>query len=150
MWKKLAIASLFAVSSSSVWAADNCKVEVGASDAMQYDKKELTVSAACKEITVTLKGTGKLDKKAMGHNLVISLEKDKNTVIAEAIAAGPAAEYLKAGSPLVIAATKMIGGGESDTIKLPGSKLKAGEAYAFYCTFPGHLALMNGKLIVTK
>ncbi len=150
MMKHFALAAVLTAGSSAAWAADNCKLEVGANDQMQYDKKEATVSAGCKEITITLKGTGKLDKTAMGHNLIVALEKDKNTIVAEGAGAGPAAGFVKAGSPLIVAATKLIGGGETDTIKFPGSKLKAGEAYSFFCTFPGHFALMNGKLTVTK
>ena len=45
----------------------------------------------------------------------------------------------------VIAKTKMIGGGESDAIEF---KAPAAGTYDFLCTFPGHSAIMKGKLIV--
>ncbi len=41
--------------------------------------------------------------------------------------------------------TKMLGGGESDTIEF---EAPAAGTYDFLCTFPGHYALMQGKFIV--
>jgi azurin len=37
-----------------------------------------------------------------------------------------------------------VGGGQSDTIKFATSALKQGEAYSFFCSFPGHSAIMKG------
>jgi azurin len=54
---------------------------------------------------------------------------------------------LKHGDKRVIAHTKVLGGGESDTIKIPASALKKGGDYSYECTFPGHVALMKGKFI---
>ncbi len=48
----------------------------------------------------------------------------------------------------MIAATKLLGGGESDSVKVDVSKLKAGETYSFFCSFPGHAGLMKGTLQV--
>ncbi|MES7047948.1 plastocyanin/azurin family copper-binding protein, partial [Cutibacterium acnes] len=59
---------------------------------------------------------------------------------------GAAAHYVKAGDPRVIAASKVIGGGESTTVAIPVGKLKAGESYTFVCTFPGHSSIMRGTL----
>jgi len=59
-----------------------------------------------------------------------------------------AESHIKAGDTRVIAHTNMIGGGETTKTTFPGNKLKAGGDYAFFCTFPGHSALMRGKLIV--
>ena len=49
---------------------------------------------------------------------------------------------------ILIAHTKIVGGGESTTATFPGSALKAGGDYAFFCSFPGHWAIMKGKLVV--
>jgi azurin len=46
----------------------------------------------------------------------------------------------------VIATTKLLGGGESDSVTVDVAKLKAGDAYTFFCSFPGHSALMKGTL----
>jgi len=37
-------------------------------------------------------------------------------------------------------------GGEQDSVTFDVSKLAKGEAYEYYCSFPGHYATMNGKL----
>jgi azurin len=47
----------------------------------------------------------------------------------------------------VIAHTKVVGGGESTSVKFPVSKLTKGGDYTFFCSFPGHYGLMKGKLI---
>jgi len=50
--------------------------------------------------------------------------------------------------PRVIASTKIIGGGEKTSASFPGSNLKAGGAYTFFCSAPGHWMLMRGQLVV--
>jgi azurin len=142
----LALAAL----SSSAFAANNCTVKLAGNDAMQYDLKTATVSASCPTITIELTHTGKMPVTAMGHNVVIS-----QTVLYQAIAndglkAGAAASYVPKNDPRVIAATSLVGGGQSTKTTFPGSRLKAGGDYAFFCSFPGHAALMRGKLIVVK
>ncbi|MNR67194.1 Azurin [compost metagenome] len=46
----------------------------------------------------------------------------------------------------VIAHTKVIGGGQSDSVTFDVSKLAAGTDYTYFCSFPGHFALMKGTL----
>ncbi|MGN6876262.1 plastocyanin/azurin family copper-binding protein, partial [Neisseria sp. P0021.S007] len=48
-------------------AAGNCATTVEANDAMQFNTKEIQVSKACKEFTITLKHTGTQPKASMGH-----------------------------------------------------------------------------------
>jgi azurin len=62
--------------------------------------------------------------------------------------AGAANGYLKADDARVIAASALIGGGESSTFSIPVSALKADEAYSFFCTFPGHASIMKGELVL--
>ena len=45
----------------------------------------------------------------------------------------------------MIAKTKVLGGGESDSVTF--SIKEAGE-YQYLCSFPGHFALMQGKITV--
>ena len=61
---------------------------------------------------------------------------------------GLAGDYSPKGDARVIAATKLVGGGESADVTFKASALKAGEAYKFFCTFPGHSAMMNGTFAV--
>jgi len=129
-------------------AADQCSAEITGNDAMQYDVHSMTVPASCKNYTVTLKHIGKAAKAAMGHNWTLTTAADMQTVVNESMAAGPANDYLKPDETKIIAHTKMIGGGETTSVTFPVSKLKAGEKYMYFCTFPGHAALMKGTLEV--
>ncbi|MBP3983475.1 azurin [Pseudoxanthomonas helianthi] len=135
---------------SAAQASPNCTIKLKANDAMQFDLKTATVSASCPKINIELVHTGKLPAQAMGHNVVISQTADMNAITAAAIKAGAAAGYVPKGGAKVIAATPLVGGGASTKASFAGSKLKAGGDYSFFCSFPGHSALMKGKLVVTK
>jgi len=129
-------------------AADKvCKLEISGNDQMQYDKKELSVAADCTQVQLTLKHTGQLPKEAMGHNWVLVKAADLTAVANAGMSAGPANSYVQAGDKRVIAHTKTIGGGQSDTITFPTAGL-AGQSLMYLCTFPGHNALMRGTFKV--
>ena len=134
-----------AFAASSAFAADKvCKVEISGTDQMQFDKKEIAVAADCTEVEVTLKHTGKLPAQAMGHNWVLSKTSDLAGVASDGMGAGLPNDYIKKGDARVLAHTKVIGGGQTATVKFATSALKKGEAYSFLCTFPGHSSLMKG------
>lgn len=128
--------------------ATDCTATVEGSDAMQFNQKEIVASKSCKQFTVTLKHTGKLPKASMGHNWVLATAADEQAVITDGMKAGAEQNYIKPNDTRVIAHTKLVGGGESDSVTFPLSKLKAGETYAYFCSFPGHAALMKGTLTV--
>ncbi|MCW5766989.1 MAG: azurin [Phycisphaeraceae bacterium] len=129
-------------------AAPNCAIKLKGGDNMQFDQKTVTVSAACKTISIQLEHTGKLPVAAMGHNVVVTATGDVDAVAKDGIKAGAAAGYLPAGDARVLGATKMIGGGESATASIAGGKLKAGGDYTGCCAFPGHSTMMRGKVVV--
>jgi len=135
---------------SAAQASPNCTIKLKANDAMQFDLKTATVSASCPKINIELVHTGKLPAQAMGHNVVISQTADMNAITAAALKAGAAAGYVPKGDAKVIAATPLVGGGGTAKASFAGGKLKAGGDYSFFCSFPGHSALMKGKLVVTK
>lgn len=145
MFRFAAIAVASIVMAAPAFAAD-CTVQVEANDAMQFNTKSIDVPKSCKNFTVQLKHVGKLPKASMGHNWVLAKTADVEAVEKDGIAAGLAANYVKAGDARVIAATKLLGGGESDSVTFDVAKLKAGEPYTFFCSFPGHKALMKGTL----
>ncbi|MCP1661158.1 azurin [Neisseria perflava] len=126
-------------------ATGNCAVTVESNDAMQYNTKDIQISKACKEFTITLKHTGTQPKTSMGHNLVIAKAEDMDGVFADGVSAGPDADYVKADDARVVAHTKLIGGGEEASLTVDPAKLADG-SYKFACTFPGHAALMNGTI----
>jgi len=129
-------------------AAKTCDLSIEGNDAMQFNAKELSVGKDCTEVKLTLKHSGKLPKSAMGHNWVLTSEKDMAAVVTAGMSAGLAADYLPKGDAKVIASTKLVGGGESATVTFKTAGLKAGEAYKFFCTFPGHSAIMNGSFSI--
>lgn len=145
--RKLIVLALLGLASSPLMAAD-CATTVEANDAMQFNVHSITVPKACKTFKVTLKHTGKLPATAMGHDWVLTTAADEKAVLAADSAAGPANGYEKKNDPKVIASTKLIGGGQSDTTTINVAKLKAGQDYVYFCSFPGHATLMHGTLTV--
>jgi len=130
-------------------AADKvCQLAIAGNDLMQFDKKDLSVGADCTQIEVTLTHTGKLPAAAMGHDWVLVKTEDLNAVANAGAAAGLANNYLQPGDKRVIAATKVIGGGQSTSVSFPAAPLKKGQAYTYFCSFPGHNALMKGTFTI--
>ncbi|WP_049629509.1 azurin [Cellvibrio sp. pealriver] len=142
--KSLLVFLLSTIASGAM--ANECSVAITSTDAMQYDTKAITVNASCKEFTVTLTHAGKLPKNVMGHNWVLSKTDDKQAIASEGMAAGLDNNYLKPGDARVIASTPLIGGGETTSVIFPVSKLSAGVPYTFFCSYPGHNAIMQGSL----
>jgi azurin len=134
---------LWAITSAPAFAAV-CETTVESNDAMQFNTKSIKVDKSCKQFTVTLKHVGTLSKVVMGHNLVIAKTADVPAVISNQASQN----YVKPGDPRVIAHTKVIGGGESDSVAIPVSKLKGADEYTFFCSVPGHSAIMRGTIAV--
>ena len=119
-------------------------VILNSNDQMKFDKKIIRVNANQK-VTLTLNHNGRFPASSMGHNFVL-IKKDVDVNEYALRAAGARnSEYIPEGDN-EIAYTKMLGGGESDTITFdapePGT-------YVFICSFPGHYQLMMGEFIVT-
>ena len=149
MRNKLIAIVLLGLLSTPLMAAE-CATTIEGNDAMQYNLKTITVPKTCKTFAVTLKHTGKLPKAAMGHNWILTHSTDEAAVISDGMKAGAANSYEKPNDARIIAHTKLIGGGESDTATFNVAKLKAGETYAYFCSFPGHASLMKGTLSLSK
>lgn len=131
----------------STAAASNEVVEltISGTDQMQFDKKELRVKAGQK-VRLTLTHTGTMAKNAMGHNWVLLKEGVDLAAFGQKSATAMDNDYIPASEEgSIIAHTKMLGGGESDTIEFTAP---AKGSYEYLCSFPGHYALMRGVLIV--
>lgn len=125
-------------------AVSNVLVVEG-NDQMQFNTSELRATAG-KPITLTLKHVGKIPKEAMGHNLVILQEGTDEAAFATKAITAKDTDYIPASEKAaIIAHTKLLGGGEEDTIEFTIDKKGT---YNFLCTFPGHFAMMKGVLIV--
>ena len=142
--RSFALCSLLAVAGTAFGADKVCKLEISGSDQMQYDKKELAVAADCTQVELTLHHSGKLPAQAMGHNWVLTKTADMAGVATDGATASVANDHIKPGDARVIAHTKIVGGGQSTSITFPTSALKKGEAYSYFCSFPGHYAIMKG------
>ncbi|WP_065757898.1 azurin [Pseudomonas defluvii] len=147
MFAKLVAVSLLSIASAQVMAAE-CKVTVDSTDQMSFNTKEIAIDKSCKQFTVELTHSGSLPKNVMGHNLVVSKEADMQAIATDGIGAGLDNNYLKAGDTRVIAHTKVIGAGEKDSLTIDVSKLAAGEKYGFFCSFPGHISMMKGTVVL--
>lgn len=114
-------------------------VELTANDQLKFDKNELSVKAN-EKVTLTLKNIGTMPKESMGHNFI--LLKDGVDLAAFAKEAISAPEHIPGSDPAIIAHTKLLGPGESDTIEFT---VATGE-YTYICSFPGHYLSMTGVL----
>ncbi len=94
----------------TVWGQE-CAQTIEGNDLLQFNLAEMRVSAACEDVTITLKHVGMLPGNVMGHNWVLTTTADYMPVAAAGQASGPP-EYLPIDDPRVIAATNIIGGGE--------------------------------------
>ena len=148
LFRSIAVVSLLALAGNAFGADKVCKLEITGTDAMQFDKKELAVAADCTQVELTLHHSGKLPAQAMGHNWVLAKSSDVSGIASDGVGAGFAKDHIKDGDARVIAHTKIVGGGQSTSVTFPMSKLKAGESYTYFCSFPGHSSLMKGTLKV--
>lgn len=133
----------------SLFANDVAKeIVITGNDAMQFDLKKFDVSPG-ESVKLTLKNIGSIPKIAMGHNLVV-LKKGVDALGfgQKVLASGGSATNALPKSLLgdVIAHTKLLGPGESETISFTAPE-KSGD-YQYVCTFPGHFAMMRGVMEV--
>ena len=129
-------------------SANDCELTITANDAMQFDKKTLAVPATCKQVTLNLKHSGSLPKSAMGHNWVLSTAENIQAIANDGMTAGIEHSYVKPDDTRVIAHTGVIGGGAETSITFSIEGLDSSAAYRFFCSFPGHWAIMQGSFVI--
>ncbi len=122
-------------------------ITVVGNDSMKFDVTEIRVKTG-EAIALTLKNAGTMPKFSMGHNLVLVESgvklADFTSDAAQAVKTDYVPDKYKA---KIIASTKLLGPGESDTVLFYAPK-QVGR-YDFLCTFPGHFQVgMKGVLIV--
>jgi azurin len=145
MIRKLVAISILTLASGHLLAAE-CSVDVDSTDQMTFTTKAIEIDKSCKQFTVNLKHSGSLPKAVMGHNLVISKYDDMSRIATDGMSVGIDKSYLKDGDDRVIAHTKVIGAGETDSVTFDVSKLDPAEKYGFFCSFPGHIGMMKGTV----
>jgi azurin len=134
--------------SSTLAHADPCKVSIEADDNMQFNVRQIAVPNTCDVIEVTLRHSGKLSAKVMGHDWVLAKDSDVSAIVNGGLSAGFSRGFLPQNDKRIIAATKVVGGGESDTISFNTGSLAPGSRYVFFCTSPGHSTVMRGAFLL--
>ena len=137
--------SLLGLSIFASLAQAETTLELSGSDTMQFDKTAFEVPVG-EEITLVFTNKGTLPKAAMGHNVVVLKTGTNVMAFGGGAIAAAATNYVPQDGPLavqVIAHTKVLGPGESETITF---KVDAAGEYPFICSFPGHYALMKGVI----
>ena len=127
--------------------ADPCTLTIEGNDRMQFNLREIAVPAECGEVEVRLKHSGKLSARVMGHDWVLAKDSDVSAIVNAALAAGAKHGYLPENDSRIIAATALVGGGESAVVRFSTSLLQQGIRYAFFCTSPGHSTAMRGNFL---
>ncbi len=130
---------------SNYLLAESCEQTIEGNDMLQFNLKEMSISSNCSEVTVILNHTGQLPANIMGHNWVLTNTNDFMAVAQAGGAAGPDAGYIPQGDSRVIAASSMIGGSETTSVTFSTNSLDASGDYTFFCSFPGHYAIMKGS-----
>lgn len=147
MTRKLGAVALVLLAFASQANSQECEVVIEGNDQIQFVQSELRVSSSCAEVTVTLKHIGTLAANIMGHNWVLTATADYQAVAQAGQSAGPP-NYVPEGDARIMAATDVVGGGEETSVTFDISGLEAGGDYTYFCSFPGHFVLMNGKFII--
>jgi len=124
-----------------------CAVSIDSTDQMSFSSREIKVAADCSQVKLTLRHTGRLAATAMGHNWVLTKTADYQPVAMAGMRMNLADSYLPKKDPRVLAHTAVIGGGQSTSVTFSTAALRKGGDYTFFCSFPGHFAMMKGKFI---
>jgi len=111
---------------------------------MRFSANRIEVKAGQK-VKIELKNAGSLPKEVMGHNLIVLKPGSDMTALAAKGMNAKATDYIPADAPEIIAHTRLLGPGESQVLELD---LPGAGTYPFLCSFPGHVGLMNGVIVV--
>ena len=147
MYRYFAATALLGLAFCGTAQGQECTQVIEGNDLIQFNVSEIRVSADCDEVTINLRHVGQLAANVMGHNWVLTTTADYMPLATVAATAGPP-EYLPADDPRIIATTGMIGGGEETSVTFSLAGLEPGGEYTYFCSFPGHYVLMNGRFII--
>lgn len=122
-------------------------IPIEVADHMKFGVASITAKPG-ERLKVVLKHVGQMPKAAMGHNFVLLQKGTDPKAFVDASAAARDTEYIApAAKAQVLAATSLIGGGETTEVVFAAPR-QAGR-YTYLCSFPGHYAMgMKGILTV--
>jgi azurin len=119
-------------------------ISLQAGENMRFNNELFRVKAG-KKIWLIFKNTGPKTPTSMTHNVVILLKGTDIADFADAVHNAKNEQYVPASvTSLVIAHTRLVGGGDSDKVEftIPRTGI-----YDFICSFPGHWGTMQGKIV---
>jgi azurin len=144
----LLFVAALACTSAAQAANTACAIDVEGQPGKKFSPDHIVVPAQCEFFTVKLIHTGKNSKEKAGHNWVLTRSEDIDQVMLDGMRAGPQTDWLQAGDGRILAKTPMLGGHETATVTFPVSRLRAGQSYTYYCSFPAHAEKMRGTLVL--
>jgi azurin len=124
--------------------APEVKLSISTKGSTAYYDNEKLEAAAGSKISLTLKNAADASSK-QAFNWVLVKPGKMLIVVSAGQSEGADTDYVKAGDENVIAHTKLVQPGQSETITFDAPP--AGE-YPFICTFPGFYTTMKGTLTV--
>ena len=140
------ILSTLILFNTSFALAEECEIVISGSDMMKYDTSEINIDKKCDKIIVTLKHSGNLPVNVMGHNILFLETKNLQMITSKVnMSHGIENGFIPELSEVLLK-SEMIGGGQETTFEIDPKVFKSGVEYMFICSFPGHYALMKGKL----
>ncbi|MGI9113857.1 MAG: plastocyanin/azurin family copper-binding protein [Chthoniobacterales bacterium] len=126
------------------------EVTVQADDKMRFDVTAFEVKPGQK-VSVTLKNIGTTPKFSMGHNFVM-LDKAVNTgnvqTWLDKASSEAAHDYVPPDDKQVLAHTKLLGPGETDTVTFTAPFVPGD--YLYLCSFPGHYSQGTKGIMTVK
>jgi azurin len=121
---------------------DSIKLE--ANENMRFNKELFRVKAG-KKIFLILKNTSAKSITSMTHNVVVLKSGVDIADFADVAHKAKNEQYVPSSlNDLIIAHTKMVRGGGSDTVEFT---IPQTGVYDFICSFPGHWGTMQGKIV---
>ncbi len=126
------------------------EVTIQADDKMRFDVTAIE-AAPGQKIVVTFKNVGTTPKFSMGHNFVL-LDKTVNeqnvTKFLDAASMDAAHDYVPPGSKEVLAHSKLLGPGETETVTFNAPYVPG--QYLYLCSFPGHYSQGTKGFLTVK
>lgn len=125
-----------------------CSAKVQVDDTLRFSPPKLEVPMACEQFTVLLSHVGRLPKVASPRNWVLTTQAAADAVARDAELAGAANGWVKPDDEQVLAASSVIGSGETVRVQFEVAKLQPEVQYTYLSTIPGFSPVLRGTLTV--
>jgi azurin len=123
------------------------EVKIQADDKMKFDVTAFDAKPGQK-VSIMLANIGTTPKFSMGHNCVV-LDRNVNVqTFLDGASMAAASDYVPKDSKGVLAHTKLLGPGETDTVEFSAPYVPGD--YPFFCSFPGHYSQGTKGVMTVK